>query len=414
MRIQERPLRILLSAYACEPNRGSEPGVGWNWALALIRRGHEVWVLTRANNKSQIENVVEAFSSDERARLHFIYYDLPAWAAWWKKGGRGVQLYYALWQRCVLPLVRAAHSVHRFDLVHHLTFGVWRQPTSLYKLEVPVIFGPVGGGETAPPSLVRTLPFAARLWEQVRDVANRLGAINPGLRACVKKARWVIAKTTDTAAWLNRAGADSITSFEIGIDATRFKPKSEAGSGNSIRCLYAGRLIGLKGVHLAIEAVASARERGADVSLTIVGQGPMRKPLGELANSLGVHGHVRFIAWLDQAALFEQYRQHDVLLFPSLHDSSGNVILEASAHGLPTVCLKLGGPGEMVDASIGFAVDPLDKPVDGLANVLRQLAIDPELRNRLGSSARQRALSTTWDNVVGTVYAPVEKSLLTT
>lgn len=155
MSTQEKRLRILLSAYACEPDIGSEPGVGWNWARALIRRGHEVWVLTRANNRKPIERAVERLSEDERTRLHFIYYDLPAWAAWWKKGGRGVQLYYALWQRNILPVVKAAHVVHEFDLVHHLTFGVWCQPTRLYKLGIPVIFGPVGEGSRHRPILFK-------------------------------------------------------------------------------------------------------------------------------------------------------------------------------------------------------------------------------------------------------------------
>ena len=48
-------MKILLSAYACEPNKGSEPGVGWHWALELGYLGHDVWVLTRANNRPAIE-----------------------------------------------------------------------------------------------------------------------------------------------------------------------------------------------------------------------------------------------------------------------------------------------------------------------------------------------------------------------
>lgn len=43
-------MKLLLSAYACELNTGSEPGVGWHWAAEVTRLGHEVWVLTRADN----------------------------------------------------------------------------------------------------------------------------------------------------------------------------------------------------------------------------------------------------------------------------------------------------------------------------------------------------------------------------
>lgn len=407
-------LRILLSAYACEPDRGSEPGVGWHWALTLVKRGHDVWVLTRANNRISIEKAVERVNENERVRLRFIYYDLPAWAAWWKRGGRGVQLYYLLWQRNILPLVETAHNLHDFDVIHHLTFGVWRQPTQLYKLGVPLIFGPVGGGETTPGNLVSTLPFTAKSWEWTRYLANIFATFNPRLRACLRGSRWVIAKTKETAGWLRLAGVNSSTSFEIGIDATRCKPRTERRSDNSMKCLFAGRLIGLKGVHLAIEALANARARDLDVSLTVVGKGPMRKRLKDLANQLGVTDHVEFVEWLDQTMLFEQYRLHDVLLFPSLHDSSGNVILEAFAHALPAVCLNLGGPGEMVDSSTGIVVEADNNPVVGLANALLRLAADPELRARLGVNARAKAVTTTWEKVVATVYEPVERTLLTT
>ncbi len=405
------PLRILLSAYACEPDRGSEPGVGWHWALALVRRGHEVWVLTRANNQPSIEHAIERMSGPERNRLHFIYYDLPAWAAWWKKKSRGVQLYYLLWQINILPVARAAQATHQFDVVHHLTFGVWRQPTQLYKLGVPLIFGPVGGGETAPRNLVDTLSLASRSWELIRYLANRFATFNPALRSCLRESRWVISKTKETAAWIARAGVHSDIALEIGIDINPLLPHQERGEGKSMRCLYAGRLIGLKGIHLGIQALANAREKGCDISLTIVGKGPMRRRLKALSSRLNMEEHIQFIDWLDQDALFQQYHYHDVLLFPSLHDSSGNVILEAFAHGLPVVCFNLGGPGEIVDSSTGIAVEPSDNAVSDLSQALIRLATAPRDRARLGRAARRKAVQTSWGNGVANVYQPVENAL---
>lgn len=67
-----KKLNILLSAYACEPNKGSEPGIGWNWAIEIAKRGHVVTVLTRGNNKSVITK-----ETDLPQNLSFIYYDLP-------------------------------------------------------------------------------------------------------------------------------------------------------------------------------------------------------------------------------------------------------------------------------------------------------------------------------------------------
>src|ERR1700683_2444848 len=87
-------LRVLLSAYACEPGRGSEPGVGWNWIRELAKFD-EVWVMTRSNNREPIERALTAEPIDG---AQFVYYDLPRWLRFWKKRQRGIRLYYYLWQ----------------------------------------------------------------------------------------------------------------------------------------------------------------------------------------------------------------------------------------------------------------------------------------------------------------------------
>src|ERR1700692_1761816 len=111
--------RILLSAYACEPGKGSEPEVGWMWATGLHAAGHEVWVITREANRAAIEGESRG---QGRAGLHFVYYDLPPAARMWKRGGRGVHWYYALWQWGAYRTARRLMKRVRFDCVQHVTF----------------------------------------------------------------------------------------------------------------------------------------------------------------------------------------------------------------------------------------------------------------------------------------------------
>lgn len=400
-------MKILLSAYACEPGRGSEPGVGWNWALGLARRGHDVWVLTRSNNRAVIEQELTISKRPELANLHFLYYDVPKWACWWKKGGRGVHLYYALWQHGVTSIAKAAHKQCQFDLVHHITFGGWRQPSYLYRLRIPMIFGPVGGGESGTKSLVKSLPIKNRIGETMRSLYNWLSLLNPFLLTCIKYARSV-SKTPETSTWVKRAGGTGHVAMEIGIDTSSFNGEFVALNDGRLRCLFAGRLLGWKGVHLALLAIAGVYKQGRDITLTIVGDGPMKEYLLQLAQKLGINDRVKFIDWLSQPELFQQYREHDLLLFPSLHDSSGNVILEAFAHGLPVVCFKLGGPGVLVDNSCGRAVDVMADDVDTatakLADALLELADSSGLRAELGQGARRKAERSTWDVAVSSIY----------
>ncbi len=86
-------MRVLLSAYACEPGKGSEPGVGWRWAIEIARRGHEVIVLTRANNRTVIETAIKA-DPTLPPNITFAYYDLPAWALAFKRKFNAVLPYY--------------------------------------------------------------------------------------------------------------------------------------------------------------------------------------------------------------------------------------------------------------------------------------------------------------------------------
>jgi len=402
--------RILLSAYACEPARGSEPGVGWNWAIALARQGHDVWVITRANNRTSIELGLGRVDQRALRKLHFEYFDLPRWVKWWKRLPLGTQLYYALWQRAVLSVARSMHRQIRFDLVQHITFGVWRHPSMLYRLGIPFIFGPVGGGETAPLKLERAFHFSTRLRSLLRRSMNALSLCNPWLRQCLSRATLVVSKTPETAAWIERAGRAPSLAIEIGVDASEVESTLPARAQKSapLSCIFAGRLIDTKGVHLAIEACSRARQRGADVMLTVVGKGPMRSRLIELTKALGVEPFVRFIEWLPRTELFGQYRMNDLLLFPSMQDSSGNVVLEAQAHGLAVVCLDLGGPAVLVDATCGVVVATdgrsSDQVIDALAEALRTLQAEGGRLSELRRASRERALAASWDAVVRRTY----------
>ena len=94
------------------------------------------------------------------------------------------------------------------------------------------------------------------------------------------------------------------------------------------------------------------------------------------------------------------YRAHDLLLFPSLHDSGGHVVLEALAHGLPVVCFDLGGPGSIVDESCGRVVTTGGRSraevLRRLTDALEELADAPQLRRRLSEGARSRVCRYDW------------------
>lgn len=395
-----RRLRILLSAYCCEPGRGSEPGVGWNIALGLAEH-HDVWVLTRTANRDNIE---AALPSAPR-RLRFVYYDLPHWARWWKRGMRGLQLYYYLWQVGAGNLACELHRSVRFDVAHHLTLGKYWAPSFLWRLPVPFIWGPVGGGETAPAAHLRSYSLRGVIYELARSVAQALASVDPFVRLTAARSRIALVATPDTARRIARLGARCSLHLDgqtgVGGEELALKQVDNCGPGQPFRMLTVGRLLHWKGVHLGLAAFARADI--PDAEYWIVGEGPERRRLCRLAETLGVRNRVVFWGQLPRERALGLLRSCDVLVHPSLHDFSPTVVLEAMAARKPVLCLALGGPAVQVAPDTGIAV-PAARPqeaVAALAENLRLLQADPGLRRSLGEAGRERARTLfTWERKV--------------
>ena len=399
-------LKLLLSAYACEPARGSEPGVGWNLAVHLARH-HEVWVLTRAANRA----VIEA----ERARLglsglQVVYHDLPAWARFWKRGMQGIRRYYYLWQLTAIPLLLRLHRQVRFDLVQHVTFVKYWAPCALAFLKgVPLIWGPVGGGESAPRSFWRTLGLRGLLYEALREGLRALSEWDPLVRLTARRARAALAVTPETQRRLRRLRVRAVRIWsQVGLsthEVQQLTPDPERRA-RPLRFLSIGNLLALKGFHLGVQAFAAS---GVPAEYWILGEGPEQRRLEALARKLGVADRVRLPGALPRPEIFRLLRtENAVLVHPALHDSGGWVCLEAMAAGCPIICLALGGPAHLVPPEAGFQVPARhpEQAVADMAAAMRHLAENPAERERMGTAARRHVLQHgTWERRVAELQA---------
>ncbi|MGE4443330.1 MAG: glycosyltransferase [Desulfomicrobium sp.] len=382
-------LKILLSAYACEPGKGSEPGVGWNFARHMAEH-HEVWVLTRANNRQAIE---EELTRNPVPGLHFIYHDLPAWARFWKRGQKGVQLYYYLWQLTAIPVVRQLHCEIKFDLVQHVTFVKYWAPSALAFLEgVPFIWGPVGGGESAPLAFWPTFGLRGFIYESFRSLARRLGELDPLVQRTARRTSLALATTPETTARLRRMRVRQVKIFsQLGLSKKEltFLNALPHSSQRSTVFLSLGHLLHWKGFYLGI--MAFAQSGLSDAEYWIVGDGPERSRLERQAKTLGVADRVRLFGQLPRAEVLNLFSQCHALVHPSLHDSGGWVCMEAMAAGRPVICLDLGGPATQVAKETGFkatARKPTRTVVE-VAQAMRLFETNRDLWRQMGNEARQ-------------------------
>jgi glycosyltransferase involved in cell wall biosynthesis len=160
--------------------------------------------------------------------------------------------------------------------------------------------------------------------------------------------------------------------------------------------LVAARLVEKKGHTHLIEAASILRSRGCAIHVDLAGGGPLEADLRRQVSDSGLAGDVDFLGTVSHDGLLARVAagDWDVAALPSVVTPSGELegipvsLVEAMAHGLPTLATTTGGIPELLDEGAGLLVPPADPRA--LADALEQLARDPDLRARLGTAGRLR------------------------
>ena len=393
-------MKVFVSAYACEPGRGSEPGVGWNWALQ-IARFHEVWVLTRPCSHAAIS---AALVKRPLEKIHWIYFDLPSWARWWNKRDRGIHLHYYLWQIGAYFVGRRLHRQVGFDLGHHVTIGCDWRPTFLCLLPFPFIWGPLcGSTHRAPMRFWKEFGWRGAVYEAVRMAGIYAGRyLDPFVWLCRRRARAIIASSEEAVAGFPRSTRNKVfplgnvgfASDELPEHLRNGEPVTGAAGGpRNLKVFTTGRLVHWKGYSLLLKACGTYLGTGGRLTLCIGGSGPEEPRLRALAARLGITEHVRFLGELpDRASVFVRLAGCDVFAMPTLHDGPPVVFLEAMAVGKPVVCLDMGGASDIITPECGvkLAARTPTEIIAALAQAFERLAASPELCQKLGAGGRKR------------------------
>jgi glycosyltransferase involved in cell wall biosynthesis len=391
-------MHILMTAYACHPSMGSEHGNGWNWPTHVAARGHEVTVLTTPASHDAVEAELH-----ERPRpgLSFEYVPVPAWPLrlGWTVGSA---LQYLLWQEAAAARAARLHAQRPFDLLHHVSYGSLLGGSRLHRVGPPVVFGPIGGGQTAPPAFAR---YFGRYWrkEMLRTLLVRHGWCLSRAAVGTVRTAVVLAANRETAALARRMGARRIEAMlDVGLPEDSFPEElPERPRRDRLELLWVGRILPRKGLDLCLDVVERCAAE-LPVRLTIVGDDYPAQPvldherlrrLGDLVEWRGS------LPWSDVA---EAYRDADAFLFTSLRDSCGVQLLEAMTWGLPVITLDHQGAALLVPDEAGFKV-PVTTPsatVAALVDAVGRLAKSEELRRRMGEAAFAAARQFTWERRV--------------
>lgn len=362
--------RIILLAYSISPVRGSEYSVGWNH-VRYLSEFCDLTVLyglagPHMGDFEEIEDHLREHG--EMAHIRFVPIRPNALARLLNAPNRaGVLVYsfymaYRIWHWQAAREARDIIANEPIDLIHYLCPIGYREPSYLWKLGKPFIWGPVGG--LTPALVLRGAPRPAVAVAKVRlkNLANRVNLIfGRRVARAFAMADTVVAASSDNRARLNdRFGVAPLLIQENAIPDEAVNEMGTSGhrSQGPVRLIWIGSLDWRKAPDLLLDALAAVPSR--DWKLDVVGAGPLFSLATARVHDLGLAGRVTFHSHVTRAEVQNLLAQVDLHLITSMSEGNPTVIWEAMAAGVPTLTLDHCGMHDVVCDRCGVRVTPTD------------------------------------------------------
>lgn len=411
---------VLIIAATCHPDKGSEPGLGWNWIRHVASRHTVTAIVGEAySNRDAIRDALDrdAVLSD-RVRFNFI-----DWFPQPRTGLSGVlwrsfqPLYYhqySQWMLKAYELARQLCEKQHIDLVHQITIATYREPGFAWKLPVPFVWGPVGGLGNIPWRCLPALGLVEGVRHLCRNVINiaQLKYHRRFYRA-TEHASALFAMDTNTQHLLWRHGKkpSAVVPAAFCFPDHPAKRLRQRGA-EPLRLLFAGLHLSRKGLGLLLKALALLPDKGA-WRLDVLGHGVMTQSWKQLAKRLDLEDRITFHGYVSNEERDRIMRHSDVLVFPSLLEGWPAVIAESLSLAMPVVTTNLHGMRDIVTEQCGITVDATDSHVlvRGLREAISRLINDGGLLSELSAGAAKRAIELSADQQMKLVFETYESVL---
>jgi glycosyltransferase involved in cell wall biosynthesis len=399
-------LRILLLAPDCNPESVSIPFVAYCHAAALAQL-HDVTFVVGSPVEDPVRRANAPFRTIEVVRMPLLNRIFNWSFRTFLRNNFDTQWLTALmfpfslaFEWCAWRQLRRRIFAGEFDLVLRLLPMSPALPSPfaffLRKGPIPFVIGPLNGGLRSAPgfsqpdeknwsvrSLYRYLPFARSTYRHAAAIIIASYHMRAEFAAYRDKMFFV--------------PENGIARSLCSADSRNPEP------GAKLELIFVGALVPRKACYLGLRAAAPLLRKDL-ARFTVIGEGPERNRLEQLARSLEIEKAVSFCGWLSHAEVLNRLRSADVVVLPAIREGGGGVVFEGLASGAVPVILDHGGPGDIVHPDVGYKVPPTNETevVSEMEKVLADLASNPDLVHRLrqqGMSYARECL--TWDAKAG-------------
>ncbi len=407
----EKPLSVLVIAEAANPEWTSVPLLGWSHAYALSKTCN-THLATQIRNKEAIERTGwkegKEFSAIDSEGLAAPFHKI----ALWLRGGDNLgwtistalnSLVYPYFEYLCWKRFKDELKSGRYDIVHRITPVSPTAPSylakKLRKIGIPLVVGPLNGGVPWPKQFL-ALQHKEKEWlNNVRGLYKFM----PGYASLRKHSNAILVGSMATKEQVpKRYQEKTLYLPENAVDSTRFSLRNNSKYELPIKAVFVGRLVPYKGADIAIEAMRELLLNGK-IEFDIYGTGPEESRLKEICTSIGVDKSVRVHGFIPNDTLQTKFVKGDILVFPSVREFGGGVVLEAMALGVVPVIVDYAGPSELVTKETGFSIPIGDRNqiVEKLKSTLTNICDKPELLSSMRKKSIDRVQQYyTWERKV--------------
>ena len=390
-------MKILVNCYACSPYKGSEPGMGWNFVKCLSRV-HELHIITENKFQADLDRYFQEHP-EEKQYYHFYFIRKDRHKTLRKIWPPSYYWFYKVWQKKALSLAIQLEQKENFDIVHQLNMVGNREPGYLYKLNKPLVWGPIGGMCISPWCLLPSTGIYGTLYYGFRNLINIYQMhLKSRVKLFARNSKAIISATQDNHdEVLKKWGKESIIIPEVGMLEHKQEANHPSRTNNVLKIAWSGQHTPGKALNLLLEAISISTLKD-NIELHVIGQGKYTQRWKRLAKKYRLNNTI-WHGWIKREEAISIMKGCDIFCITSIADLTSTVLLEALSYGLPIIALNHCGFSNVITKDCGIKIDIHSKKqvINDFAQAIKNIYNNEEWRIQLAQGALKRSSDFTWE-----------------
>jgi glycosyltransferase involved in cell wall biosynthesis len=411
-------LAVLINAYACAPNRGSEPGMAWNWVINLAKYC-KVYVITEGEWKDEIEIALKELPQGENIIFYYNPLSEKIRKMCWNQGDWRFYYYYRKWQKTTLLLAGEILKNNPIDVIHQLNMIGFREPGFLWKIEnKPFIWGPIGGMKNFPEAYLENASLKIKLFIKLKNKINIFQIKNDiRVKKALQRANLLVSAIPETQNLILKyysLKSELITETGCYIKDSDKSNLNRFKDAKTFDILWVGKFDFRKQLGLALKTISNLKQFPG-IKFHVVGTGSKEqiKNYKSLANDLELNDIVVWHNAISNTKVLELMEKSHLFFFTSVSEDTSTVVLEALSCNLPVLCFNACGFGPLIDSSVGMKIEfsNINQSINEFGQKIEYLYAHRDILLSLSENCFSRQQELSWDSKAQQMVALYKKSI---